>query len=550
MKRTILMMITASLMILGYAGSAFAAPSDLDSSFDGDGMVTTSFSSASNSDVEGVRDHIGALALQPDGKVIAAGYAGQYNCSTCAPDNVSGKFALARYNLNGGLDTSFGSGTGKVVNAGLIGRISDLVVQPDGKIVATGELGASKTGVLTRYNSDGSFDTSFDGDGKVQVFADLNGENSLNALALQPDDGKIVVAGESGGRFAVARYNPNGTPDTSFDADGFVSTPIGPQGLGSAADLALQPDGKIVAAGTAFVTSNSGDFAVARYNPNGSLDGTFGGGGKVTTDLGTNTDDQANALALQSNGKIVAGGDVYLSGNGYDFAWVRYNPNGSLDNTFDGNGKKSWDFWSDADSINDLIVKPNGKIVAAGSARGSWYDSFVMVGLNADGSDDTSFAGTKAYRVTNFSGGDPTKLGNQTADALLLQPDGKMVAAGSAGPSNFNGSFALARYVGDVANTAPSITPLAPRPASTIKDRTPLIKATVVDKETDLAKSNIKLFLDGQQIMMTFNYYRSTDTLSYTPSSNLALGKHTVKVVAKDAQGLSTARSWSFTIAQ
>ncbi len=247
-------------------------------------------------------------------------------------------FGVVRYNTNGSLDTAtFGGGTGMVVTP--LGTGNDygnaLAIQPDGKIIlAGGSLNANFDFGLVRYNANGTLDGSFGAGGKVMT--DLRGAEDWGAAVLRQPDGKIIVAGHSSNGantdFALVRYNgADGSLDTSFGSGGKVYTAIGPgDDKGQAA--ALQPDGKIVVAGFAQNGSNN-DFAVVRYNPDGSLDTTFGFGGKLTTPIGAG-DDNANGVVLQSDGRIVVVGQSYNTvTQDYDFAMVRYNPDGSLDNS-------------------------------------------------------------------------------------------------------------------------------------------------------------------------------------------------------------------------
>ena len=240
------------------------------------------------------------VAIQSDGKIVAAG-------------DSNFDFAVVRYNTDGSLDTSFGAG-GKVTTA--LGSSFDygysLALQPDGKIVVCGQIGGDFG--LVRYNTDGSLDTSFDGDGKV-ITALGPAEDSGQSVAIQPD-GKIVAAGRSSNGinfdFAVVRYNPDGSLDTSFNGDGKVTTAVGPSD-DHAWGVALQSDGKIVVCG-----ETRGNFALVRYNADGSLDTSFGEDGKTTTDIGS-TNDLGLAVAIQSDGKIVVAGK-----GGGGFAVARY----------------------------------------------------------------------------------------------------------------------------------------------------------------------------------------------------------------------------------
>ena len=211
----------------------------------------------------------------------------------------------------------------------------------------------------------GDLDLSFSGTGKV--ITAVTESHDLGASVLVQDNGKIVVAGVSiayGGMFALVRYNPDGTLDTSFNGTGKVTTPANSFDGGSAA---LQKDGKVVVAGTSYAITGD-DFAVIRYNPDGTLDTTFNGTGKVTTAVASgNGTDSASALALQSDGRILVAGKSSVGGH-FDFALVRYNSDGSLDTTFNGTGIVTTDLGSDDEGAADLVIQNDGKIVVAGSS--------------------------------------------------------------------------------------------------------------------------------------------------------------------------------------
>ena len=230
-----------------------------------------------------------------------------------------------------------------------------MALQGDGKIVAVGggdAGGGNLDFAIARYNSNGSLDTSFSGDGKLTT--DFGGSEVANGVALQ-GGGKIVAVGVSGtGSFALARYNPNGSLDPSFSGDGRQTTDFGDDDVATGA--AIQGDGKIVVVGGG---GGGDDFALARYNPNGTLDLTFSGDGKQTTDLGG--EDKANTVALQANGKIIAVGE---GGNG-DFALARYNPTGTLDTSFSGDGKQTTPF-AGHDEAQGVAIQEDGKIVVVG----------------------------------------------------------------------------------------------------------------------------------------------------------------------------------------
>jgi len=378
-------------------------------------------------------DGASAVVVQPDGKLVAAGHAYNTNNDT---------FALVRYNADGSLDGNFGTG-GKVTTPfGIGSAASAAVLQADGRLVAAGQMftGSRNQFALVRYLATGGLDSTFGTGGKVGTpIGSIDDEAS--ALVVQPD-GKLVAAGYSdrGGNttFALARYNAAGSLDTSFGTGGKVTTAIGSTDDEVLA-LVLQPDGKLVAAGFTASAGNTA-FALVRYNADGSLDTSFGTGGKVTTSIGS-VDDKAIALVLQPDGKLVAAG-YSKGGSNIAFALARYNADGSLDASFGTAGKVTTAVESIDDAAFALLLQPDGKLVAAGYANDGSNEDFAVVRYSADGSLDASFgAGGKV--VTQIAG----TFGE--ANALVLQADGKLVAAGY----SYNGTdtdFALARYLGQV----------------------------------------------------------------------------------------------------
>jgi len=436
------------------AGStSIPADGDLDPSFGTGGIVLTDFNNST--------DLASAVALQPDGKMVVVG-------STYTNNNSSGKdFALARYNPDGALDTSFGN-NGKVTTdfPNRAAAISAVVVQPDGKIVVAGGVYPlfvfAGDFTIARYNPDGSLDTSFGAGGIVTTIFPGDGSFAF-ALALQPD-GRIIAAGTdffdfnpgdmSDTDFALARYNPDGSLDTTFGNGGTVTTDF----LGHEDDVfsvLIQPDGKIVAVGSANSPVDYYDFAIARYLANGTLDTTFGTGGKVSTDFGNNDLDIAYAAALQPDGKIVAAGTtVFDFGVQQQFALTRSNFDGTLDTTFGTGGLVLIDFGSFAQSANAVLIQPDGKIITVGYPNTESEDSdFLLARCNPNGSLDLSF-GVGGKVRTSF--GD---LGGGAEDAVL-QPDAKIVAAGfQATKTNTNVDFALARYFGTPPVPTPTPTP-------------------------------------------------------------------------------------------
>ena len=430
----------------GTSGTAYAADGDLDPTFDGDGKVTTDFGS-------GI-DRATGMAIQPDGKIVAAGI---------VPGDASIDFGLARYNTDGSLDITFG-GDGTVTTdfgTNAAERALEMALQADGKIVVAGStiIGSNSDFALARYNADGSLDTTFSGDGRATLdFA--GGLDEARAVAIQPD-GKIVAAGVAHDAsqirldFALARYNPDGSLDTSFDGDGKVTIAFGANNITSADAVAIQPDGKIVAAGQAQVPPTGADFALARFNADGSLDTSFDGDGKVLTDF-AGQPDIVRGMVLQTDGKIVVAGYADTSGGDRDFGLARYNPDGSLDTSFDGDGKVTTSFGGAGYEAADAVaIQVNGKIVAAGDVAVTQNNrDHALARYNADGSLDTSFGGDGRVTADFFA--------DDFAFAVAIQADGKIVSAGYAGPTNIR-DFALARLtsLGPTPTPGPSLTPSA-----------------------------------------------------------------------------------------
>ena len=314
-----------------------------------------------------------------------------------------------------------------------------VVLQEDGKIIAAGGIAGELS--VARYNTDGSLDLSFSEDGVTSVgFGD---DVYASAVALQLD-GKIVVGGYGYGNFILARFHPNGSLDTSFGGDGKVATNfLENDGINA---LAIQLDGKIIALGYAFnnIDVSTSDFTLARYNPDGSLDLSFDGDGKLTTDF-FGLFDYATDIVLQPDGKILVTGhvgDITKTNIGV----VRYNSNGSLDVSFDGDGKAITGFVYGA-AGEAIELQADGKIVVAGRASNSRSSDVATVRYNANGSLDTDF-GDDGLAITVFLGG--SSIGYD----LDIQPDGKIVVVGTASFTNFetlmtDDDFALVRYNAD-----------------------------------------------------------------------------------------------------
>jgi uncharacterized delta-60 repeat protein len=342
------------------------------------------------------------VVVQPDGKIVAGGF---------AMAGGSDDFALARYNTDGSLDDSF-DGDGRVTTdlAGGNDRVVAVGVQSDGKIVAVGRVGWGEPW-MARYNTDGSLDDSFDEDGKMPLNpsgAD-DGVTYVTDLAIQEDD-KVVVAGDNEGfDLTLTRYNGDGSLDDSFDEDGKLTGQFDQQN-GSARALAIQPDGKIVLVGIAQEDYN--DTGLARYNTDGSPDASFAGDGTLATSF-TGEDDEGWGVAIQPDGKIVVAVDSY-----YGAALRRFEADGSLDKGF---GEDGTALNTAVSGYSDLALQEDGKIVALNSCPYCFRNEvWGVTRHNTDGSIDPSLR-------FKFGWGQDERPG---ANAMALQPDGKVILAG------------------------------------------------------------------------------------------------------------------------
>jgi uncharacterized delta-60 repeat protein len=429
-----------TLALLALAGIAHAAPGGLDPSFGSGGRVVTDFNLST--------DIANAIALQADGKLVVVGTTYTNN------DYSDEDFAIARYNPDGSLDTSFGT-NGRVTTdfPGLAAVASSVLVQPDGKILVAGGAFPLFTFLgnfeLARYNPDGSLDAGF-GDGGIVTTVFPHGSYAF-ALALQPD-GKIVAAGtdyvnfsseaNSDTDFAIARYDTDGSPDFSFGSGGQVTTDF--ERLNDDAFAVLvRPDGRIVAVGSSRDRLSDYDFAAARYLSNGQLDAAFGTAGKTSTDFGRGFD-RARTAALQPDGSVVAAGfAIRRNGSHENFAAVRYLPDGALDTALGSDGKVQVSFGSCCQFANRALLQGDGRIVLVGFADSESSDSdFLLARLNANGALDPTFgiAGRVRTSFGDLNGG---------AYGAALQPDGRIVAVGFQAyyPTPKGVQFALARYL-------------------------------------------------------------------------------------------------------
>lgn len=350
-------------------------------------------------------------------------------------------FGASAWGSPGNGDASFSGDARQTVAFGTIALGADIALQSDDRIVGVGSTYASDTGpgdfALTRLTTAGELDPSFSGDGK-QV-TDLGGDDEAVAVVIQPD-GKLVVAGNTGANATpvIARYQPNGDLDPTFSGDGVQTFDLGPDDWLAA--LALDSAGRYVVAGQA-----ASGFAVARMTAAGAMDTTFSGDGVVTTAFGQNA--AATGVALQPDGKVVAGGTVLAGEEEADMAAARYTAGGQPDSSFSGDGKRTVDLSSESyegtyDRANAVVVQPNGRIVLGGKAgtRTGVTRRLAVVGLRADGELDPAFGdgGVTSFFLSRNGGADGADL--------ALQADGRILLGGSSGGFDTNYDFVVVRF--------------------------------------------------------------------------------------------------------
>ena len=412
----------------------FTTSGVLDASFGSGGEVTTPAPWAADS----VGIQFGNNTIQNPNKLVVAG--GSY---------------IVRCFLNGTLDTNFANG-GVLTNAfgNIIGlAVQGQLLQPRTITVAGESYDANNYYFsMARFTGGGTLDTTFGTNGTGIVALPMANRNLYpdyaDPRAMTFQSGNFVLAGDWGvesglSKFAAARFTSGGVPDTTFGSNGVLLAELS-DAAAQAHAVAIQPDGKMVVAGqAAYFTNNSQaySFALARLNPDGSLDDSFGSNGKVTTPL--NSAEVANAVAMESDGKIVAAGS--LAGGGSDFVLARYNADGSLDTSFGSGGTTAVPVGYGSDDPDAVQIQSDGKIVVAGSAEDSTsHEQFAVARFNTNGVLDTSF-GSSGIVITTF--GSPPSVAE--AYGAGIQPDGKIVAVGLAiatSGSSVTSDMAAARY--------------------------------------------------------------------------------------------------------
>lgn len=436
----------------------------LDTSFNGTGEVTTKFRSTNDAV---------AVAFQSDGKAIVVG-------DTQAQGGTKDAF-VARYNVDGTLDTTFANGGVTFLERGFDEIATGVAIQSDGKIVVCGVSGTLSSlqgnGFVIRYNPDGSTDTTFNGTGSKTI--DWGGGDAATGVAVT-SQGRIIVVGTSlsgaSSGIAIAFLNSDGSFDTTYGTGQVVTSPgLGTFEAGTA--IALAPTaGRFYVSGTSFNALGGGArFMVAEFNIDGSLATSFGDQGRAFASFGQGVELATGVAVDPTSNKVVAAG---TSANGViefspglganlpsapatqaDFAVARFNTDGSLDNTFGSGGEATVDFTtngaSNLDGASDVVVQPDGKVVASGGSqvRATGNSQFATARFTTGGALDTSF-GTGGRVLTSFS--------SSTSDGSFgmgLQSDGKIYEVGHSKTNASDSSVALVRYTND---TSPGPVPGTP----------------------------------------------------------------------------------------
>ena len=441
MKRTISVvgsafLLATALVITAPVGASADQIGLLDRTFGVGGMVSTAFLSNVPGMGGYLEDSANAVAVQPDGKIVAAGSAG------CRLDfgDPGCSFAVARYDADGSLDATF-SGDGKVKTRFSAGaQAYDVALQPDGKIVVAGEAWRDPTDsddwdlALARYETDGSLDTTFGTNGLARAF--VGSGVGARALVIQPD-GYIVAGGPTG----IARFDTHGTLDPSFGTGGI-------RRMDGNVDLAVQSDSKIVV-----VRSTAHAFVATRLNTNGTLDKTFGVDGHATANFGPGGVD-VSRVAVQPDGAIVVAGSHRLN-YVYSVALARFTTYGSVDTSFGIDGMVTTQV-ADGETYDQsvgrgLAIQPNGAIVVVGGVWSTWDPSlgpqdnafesaFGIVRYTERGSLDRRFSGDGKLLVYFGQNWD-----FQQATSVALGPSGAIVVAGES-PMH-HGDFGIVRIV-------------------------------------------------------------------------------------------------------
>ena len=414
-RRIVLAEVMAAAVLFAASGPSVTALTDTFPVYLSQNAVTTDF--------DGLDDQMGGFAIQPDGKIVAAG-------ATTGADGVQ-RFAVVRYLPSGILDASFGDGGRVITQIGIQAVANAVALQSDGRIVAAGHaidrdatVSNGLRHAMVRYLPDGRLDPEFHHPGPSPEFADGGRPGMIRAIAVQPDD-KIVVTGDDIGRSAVVgRYLPDGGLDRSFGT-GWQLT-----GAALARSVLVQPDGRIVTAGAE--DQHLGTAIITRFLPNGAPDTPF-----LPSKLTSLAEPEA--LALQPDGALVVGGENHCHNLGYCFALVRYHPDGTLDTGFGHDGLATTPIGTQA-FIRAVILQPDGKILAIGAGTPDRDLDFAVARYRSDGTPDSTF-GIDGLVMTQISAQADLPVGAVMSGTRLIV--GGDAGFGGPTPSVRGSDFAL-----------------------------------------------------------------------------------------------------------
>ena len=427
-----------------FLASRLTVDGALDTSFDTDGVRTIDVPGDANTEV------LNAIAVRADGRILLTG--------STRTDATRDDFALVSLTTAGARDFPFANNgivvTGGFINSGrTVSEARDSVRLADGKLLVVGSTSVDSVGratSLVRYNVDGSLDATFGSGGRVLVTnaALVNASFDVQALSVLAD-GRILLAGDafnaSGNQgFAATRLNADGTLDTTFGISGLRLVLVGSNGSDLLSGLGVQSDGKIVLGGTVDPFSGNSRVAAIRLTANGALDNSFGTSGKAVLNI-VGTSETVNAVTLLADDRILLVGSTNQAGTQTDFAVTRLTAGGALDTTFGVGGTRTVDIGGNGTDIAYAVaLDAAGNILLAGNGydgNANGESGFAIARLSGDGTLDTTFAGDGTTEVVvspNFFSGD-------AARGIAIDPAGRIIVAGDGLNNNFAGLFAVAR---------------------------------------------------------------------------------------------------------
>ena len=425
-KMMFMVIVTVLLVVL--PGQVFADTTSLDPSFGTSGKVILDLGADTSS-------YANAMLLLPDGKFLLAGRS--------TPSGQSQTAIILRLNSDGTIDTTFGSDGIVSFSWGQFSEIYDLARQSNGNIVAIGSDGAYAVSMLViRLDSEGALDSGF-GD---QGVASISPESPMIpvSVAIQTNNRIVVAARKTVGSDGLTIFQllENGTLDNTFGtntpADGFATAPV--TGTDAASAITLQSDGKIVVVGTTNADSfqsSTQDFAVARFNSNGTLDTDLDADGMTVVDIAGRSDLASAVLIQPTDGKIVIAGSAYMTSSRTDCAMVRLNPDGSPDTGFDSDGIATYYMYG-LSSCESLSYQPDGSFIGAGVFAPSISRYFMVTHIKANGQPDLAFNNGLGFQYEGFT------LNRAFEHAHVVQSDGRIILAGELDHTGIGTKYSIA----------------------------------------------------------------------------------------------------------